>query len=462
MAEEVKHEKFEYEEIKSYLLKLKEEYSNYTSAVNNIDLILKTELNTSSNSALYNEQGNKIMDLWDNYCLKIKNYIYIFESWTDAVAKVYNNNIQFEEGNSDNITIDDIDLNVSPNTYSQEEVSLLAKLLNGDSSVKGTIKDGTETIVIAGITYKIIRDNNGNITKVINTDTKSETIINNNLFEEDIKKNYVEMSEEEWQEYLKTLPEEQRRYAEALSTGALVVNADNVESILDEELNKEQNQAQKIAERNKEPEGSIVVDLTEGDPTSRRYEFATQFADWVNIGSEELTGGSAIFPIAFEYGIETDLENDSYIKMVEDENGKKFELYINGEYVRDIDFSKDKPFKTYMKIWNEVYPNVYQRTYSKEGITAYKSFKKSISANFQEFKETNKFYFNEDKSVYYSGEDGQIHYSDGSILQIYEDDLKWTLNLIFVQFDFKDESAIEDIFMIANGYIEHESVDMSL
>ena len=118
MAEEIGYEKFEYDNIKLKLIELKEKYTNYVKAINNIDMILKTELNISANSALFNSQGTKITSLWDNYCYKTKNFLYIFEKWTDSITKVYNNNLAFETGTKDNMVLEDIDLEIIPPSYS--------------------------------------------------------------------------------------------------------------------------------------------------------------------------------------------------------------------------------------------------------------------------------------------------------------------------------------------------------
>ena len=424
MAEAVKYEKFEYDNIKTKLISLKENYTNYINAVNKIDLILTTELNNSRESAMFNPQGENIVSLWNNYGSKLKGFLYIFEKWTDSIATVYNNNLQFEEGNPDNMVLDDVDLNIKPTTYSTEDLN---------------------------------RDN-------INYSTGYESEINKKY------QDYLDgkISETEWNKYVAGLNTEQQNYAKILATGGLVVNAEDVESILQDTFESPKNMAETIAEMNKVPEGWTYVDLygfdrmvedTYEDPFNVRMDSASSFSVWAN-SVDPSDESRNIFPVVLNYNKEFDKETDTYIKAVEGETGTEFELYRNGKFVRRLDsvghFMGGSHEAEFAEVWDETYPNICRRTYSDEGYQAYKKFKNSINDNYEEFKNTNKFYLSEDRSVYFSGEDGEIHYSDGSILQIYEDDLKWDLNIFFLHFEGKDNSTIQDIFMIANGYIAYE------
>ena len=385
-----KHEKFEYDSIKNRLISLKENYTDYINAVNRIDLIINEELNVSSESAMFNPQGK--------------------------------NNIQFE-GNSDNIVLDDTDLNIKPTTYSKEDLD------------------------------------NDNINYATG-------------YEADINKKYQEyldgvITEKDWKNYVDSLNTEQKNYAEIVSTGDLVVNTSDVESLLKDTLEPPKNMAEQVAEKNKVPEGWIYLDqlgtdkLQEDfyvDPFSVRMGLAEKFTVWANSVSPDADNN--VFPISIEYENDIDLENGSYIRAIKGENGTDFELYRNGEYVRTLDvkgrFTGGNHDSDYTEIWNETFPNICYRNYTDEGYDAYKTFKNSINDNYEEFKITNKFYLNSDKNIYFSGDDGEIHYSDGSVLQIYEDDLKWNLNVLFLHFEGKDNSAIEDIFMIANGYVTYD------
>ena len=84
-------EKFDYNEIKSKLITIRDSYNNYINAVNSMKLALKTELDISSNSALFNAQGNKIVELCDSYGNNLNKFIYIFEKWIKSTTNKYNN-----------------------------------------------------------------------------------------------------------------------------------------------------------------------------------------------------------------------------------------------------------------------------------------------------------------------------------------------------------------------------------
>lgn len=457
MAEETKHEKFEYENIKSKLISLKENYTNYMNAVNKIDLIINTELNVSSEAALFSPQGDNILSLWGNYCSKIKGFIYIFEKWTDSIATIYNNNISFEESNPDNIKIDDVDLDIKPTTYSSEDTSLLARLMNGDSTVNGSISNGIETITIAGVTYQIIRDANGNILKVVDSKTNKETINYTSGYEDAINEKYQQyqsgnISENEWNEYVNSLPKEQREYATILSTGALVVCAKDVESILNTTPNIQNNMAENVASSNRIPEGWKVVsidDIDNEDPFHARYEYAYQFLVWATTGLPS-NGHCEKYPLSSTY--ETNNDNfpdcDSYFT----KEGDKWVVYIDGQKYKE--FTKKPTESDYKEMWNIANPGYCSMTYTDEGEQAFKSYKKSIPTIYQRFQDTGILILNEDTGIFYSDTDKCIHYPDHSVLQLENKKYNWVNNIFM--FSSPDETTFKELFMTANGYITYE------
>ena len=131
-----------------------------------------------------------------------------------------------------------------------------------------------------------------------------------------------------------------------------------------------------------------------------------------------------------------------------------YTLYVDGVAVAQYESTLGQPvsYEQFKDMVNNAYSNVYQPTYSQEGEAAYDEFKANVNANYDEFNETGIFYFNNDRTIYYDSNSGQIHYPDGSILDIYSTDLAW---IKFWFINIKDKSKIKSMFMIANGYIEY-------
>ena len=228
---------FEYEQIKSKLNTIKDYYTEYINAVNSIDLSLKTELDVSSNSALFNAQGNKVIELWNNNSDCLKNFKYVFEKWLKDTINKYNDIIKNKEGLGDNLKITDNNLlSINPNTYTDSQIDTLSKLLSGDSSIKGKVnRKGNESIKIGNRFYKIIRDNDNRIIKIVIDD--NITVIHHSLYETLMRETYdkynnKELSEEEWNSYLKNLTSEEKAYLDILSTNALIVNTTDIVSLL--------------------------------------------------------------------------------------------------------------------------------------------------------------------------------------------------------------------------------------
>lgn len=443
-------EKFEYKEIKSKLKTIRDSYKKYINAVNSLELALKTELDISSNSALFNAQGNKVVKLWEDYGDNLGNFIYIFEKWIKSTADKYNNIIKYEKRLGDNLKITK-DIIINPISYSDLEINTLSKLLSGDSSIKGKLnKKGNESIKIGNKFYNIVRDNNKNIIRVVVNG--NETIIHHSLYENSVKEMYEkynnrEITEEEWNSYLKKLNPEATAYLEILSTNALVVNAVDVISLLESfELNN--NDAERIARTNRIPEDSVAV---EDEVTIDTFLSKQQ----QNLESFQLCGEGKLF---FTYDF-VHYSNNSYIEKIPyEEDGQsyyKYKLVIDGKEKKT--YEEYISIKDYLEAWHTIYPKIVTRTYSKIGKQEYNKYKSLIEERYKEYKDKGVFYLDINKTIYYKAEDGEIHYFDDSILKSYSDDLNWYKFWII---DIKDKDKIKDLFMIANGYIEYKNVEL--
>ena len=441
-------DKFEYKKIKSKLITIKDSYNDYLNAVNNLKLVLKTEMGVSPNSALFNAQGDKIIKLWDSYGNNLDKFIYVFEKWIKSTVNKYNNIIKYEKRLGDNLKITNSFL-ISPITYKDKEIKTLSKLLSGDKTIKGKLnKKGNESIKVGNKFYNIYRDKFNNIIKI--SVDNNITVIHNSQYENNIKDMYNkyknrDISKEEWNNYKKELTQEEKEYLDVLTTNSLAVNTVDVISILDnfELLN---NDAEDIAKKNEPPKNSIIIDdeIIINTFLSNQQQVLETF---IMCGKDKL-----YFTYDNKY-----YENNSYIEKIPYKENNieyyKYLIILNGEEIATYD--NDISIKDYLREWHKLYPKFVIKDYSKKGIQEYNEFNELLEDRYQEYKDNGIFYLDFDKTIYYK--DKEIYYEDNSILNSHTDDLNWYKSWII---DIKDQEKIKDLFMIANGYIKYKEIDL--
>ncbi len=305
---------------------------------------------------------------------------------------------------------------------------------------------------ISEIYNEHVEDNSLSLTLDIIPCTKDIITTKEELLDKEIKdmyKKYLEeaISKKEWLSYKKQLSSTKKNYIKLLESNSLNVKIPNIKEKLTNILNPSLTIAEEIMEKNKLPKDYILIDNLQEDPFSILEKDKKKFLKWLK--QDDNTN----FLIKYCHDKKDD-KSTSYLTKKQELGQIQITAYIDRKKYRvftDYPTSED-----YEELWLTAYPNLVTSTYSKEGINNYKKYLKKIDTYYEKYKENGRLYLNTDEDIYYDSKDGDIHYKDDSIQHIYTKELKWTLKILFKEENINNKSAIKDIYMLANGYIEYK------
>jgi hypothetical protein len=162
------------------------------------------------------------------------------------ITKVFENNAEFESsyqfGSDTKISYGDVEF-IPSFTMTLEEARMIASLMSGTLMYNGNLintellEDGSEKVIIGKEEFIILRDENGNVLSIINSNTGEVKTFNPGSMESHVQNMYDlyvngNISQEDWNEYCASLSIEEKGFLDCLMTNAFVVEAKDVVSVV--------------------------------------------------------------------------------------------------------------------------------------------------------------------------------------------------------------------------------------
>lgn len=231
---------FSYERVKAELDKLEKLYENYFEAIQAMDLKVAQTIAIADDSALLGSRANKLLNNWTNYCNPYKSYYNTFRKWSGVIMTASEAYKEWEAGHqteTEAVSMGEITRNLDPAAQMTfDEARMLAAIASGATTLDGqSLPIYNGKITINGETYTVNTDANGNVTSVTGPDG-AQVYVSQPPVDATILNNWERFGKDnsyQWNNYMQSLPPDQRAIAMALAAGVPVTTAATVQAGLD-------------------------------------------------------------------------------------------------------------------------------------------------------------------------------------------------------------------------------------